>query len=84
MDDSFIIPVEYQGKELELEAQLLRMGYIYKIKVITGEGVEVIFEKDDEGNFRAILPDGADEKNRNNVDVYLLQAIAQTLTESLT
>ena len=83
MEDSFTIPVVYQGKELELEAQLLRMGYTYKIKVFTGDGVEVIFEKDDEGNFRAVLPAGTEEKIKNRMDIALLQQIAETLTESL-
>lgn len=54
MEDTFQIPLTYQGNELEFDAQLLHLGYINKIQVDVN-GVIVFLEKDDEGNYRAII-----------------------------
>ncbi len=75
MEDTVQIPVTYKGKELEFDAQLLHLGYINKIQVDVN-GVIVFLEKDDEGNYRAVL---ADMLNENKVDKELVKEIVQSL-----
>jgi hypothetical protein len=54
MEDEFILPVSFEGKELELPARLLRYGYTAKIEVEI-EGTPVVFEPDEERNWRAVM-----------------------------
>ena len=81
MGESFTLTIEHRGSEQQLEAQLLATGYTHKFIVLVN-GVEVFFERDEEGSYRAILP-GADEKTRQTIDRELLQKIADTLQTSL-
>ena len=53
---TFQIPITYRGKELQLDAQLLQLGYIRKIHVDVNSKI-VFIEKDDEGNYRAVRND---------------------------
>jgi hypothetical protein len=76
--ETFILPVEYNGKEFEFETSLQRFGYVYKFHVDVN-GKEIIFEPDEEKNFRAIIPFG--ESMDHETDVELLKAIAETLHE---
>lgn len=79
MDNRFEIPVTYAGKELEFTAELLQFGYIHKILVdVNGHMVSV--EKDDEGNYRAIL---VDLESENKVDKKLVKAIVESIEELL-
>jgi len=77
MDEPFEILVTYQNKQLSFTAILLRYGYTYRISVLVKDQ-EVLFEPDEERNYRAVinLHDGTE---RGNVDVGLLQAIAETI-----
>jgi hypothetical protein len=54
MDDHFILPVIFEGKDLELPARLLQHGYTVKIEVAI-EDIPVIFEPDEEQNWRAVM-----------------------------
>lgn len=75
MEETFQIPVIYQGKELEFDAQLLQLGFARKIQV--GVYGSIIFlEKDDEGNYRAVL---ADIQNESKVDKALVKVIVEAL-----
>ena len=80
MDELFDLPVSYKGIEILFPAELLVMGYVYKIKVDV-YGQEVLFEADEERNFRA-LSDPENPDNWNAIDRELLQAIAHSI-ESL-
>ena len=51
--ESLILPVTYKGKELEFPLQIVPQGYTYRFIVLI-ETVEVIFEQDEQGAFRAI------------------------------
>ncbi len=82
MDEPFVLEVEHNGKPLAFETRLLRLGYTYKLSVMVDE-IEIMFERDEEGGFRAIVPEGVDEKNKRTIDPSLLQAIAQTIQEGL-
>ncbi len=81
MDESFEIPVLYKNKEMSFPAKLIRLGYIYKF-LVDVNGTEVFFEKDDEGNYRAIVdPSNLDEGVKINAG--LLESIATSLEEIL-
>lgn len=81
MGDIFELTVEHNGKEQQLDAQLLVTGYTHKFLVVVN-GIEVVFERDEEGGYRALVPD-ADEKTMRKLDVSLLQKIADTLQANL-
>ena len=79
MMDLFELPVEYQGKEILFPAELLPMGFTHKIKV-TIEGTEILFEPDEERNYRAMIPD-AEIENRDRLNKPLLKQICNTLDQ---
>jgi hypothetical protein len=81
MEDSFEIPVMYQGEELEFTSKLLLQGYTFKI-LVDVNGNEVMFEPDEERNFRAMInPETTDHSK--SFDVELLKAIANALENLL-
>jgi hypothetical protein len=51
------IPVHYQGEEHNFEAELQVWQYGYRFLVAV-EGLELVFERDDSGDYRAIAPAG--------------------------
>jgi hypothetical protein len=79
MMDLFELPVDYNGKKLLLPAELLPMGFTHKIKV-TVEGVDVLFEPDEERNYRAMAID-TERVNMEKLDKNLLQVICLTLDQ---
>ena len=81
MDEPFLIPVTYKGKEYEFDAQLYTTTYQYRIEVLVNE-VPFSFERDDEGNFRAIAVT-PDDNRIQKIDSQLLQSIADSLQEIL-
>jgi hypothetical protein len=81
MDERFEIPVLYRGQECSFPATLRMRGYAQQFLVNVG-GIDVIFECDEEANYRALLEESQLEKNQK-LDVSLLKAIAQVL-ESVT
>lgn len=83
MEDPFIITVAYKGQDRDFEAELLQMGYIHKFHVIV-EGANIFFERDEEGNYRAILQEDPDEKGPRSSpiktpDGELLRLIAEKI-----
>jgi len=54
MDELFELPVDYKGREIILPGKLVRRGYSYRLH-ISVEEVDVVFEPDEERNFRAII-----------------------------
>ncbi len=77
--DIFELPVDYNGKELVFPAELLPMGFTHKIKV-TVEGVDILFEPDEERNYRAMAID-TERVNMEKLDKNLLQVICLTLDQ---
>lgn len=71
-----LLPVSYQGEDLEFEFDLQR-GYVTRVGVKVGEMV-VIFEPDEEGNYRALVT-LEDMAGSRRMSVGLLQAIASQL-----
>ncbi len=78
MDEPFDLPVEYQGRETMYPARLVKRGYSYKIHV-EADGQEVIFELDEERNFRAIF-ESADKKP---IRLEIVKAIGEALEKHL-
>jgi len=71
-----VYPVTYQNKELELEFDI-QQGYVTRVGVKIGETI-VIFEPDEEGNYRALVTLEEMAKAKE-LSVGLLQAIASQL-----
>lgn len=78
MDDYFNIPVQVDGKEREFEARLLFHGYIHRVEVIVDE-VPVLFEPDEERNYRALVSLEQLEGKGKNLKRNVLEAIAKVL-----
>jgi hypothetical protein len=77
MDEDFDLPVFYKGKEMHFPARLLTMGYIYKIEVDV-HGQAVLFERDEERNWRALI-DPPMVSKPGQTDIELLRIIGQTI-----
>jgi len=78
LEEPFFIPVSYKGKDLQFEATLQRRGYVYILAVDVYSTI-VSFEKDEEGNWRALIPP---EEKGKTPEGELLRTIAETI-ESL-
>jgi hypothetical protein len=75
MDEQIVIPVIFQDMELEFTATLQTWSYGFRF-IVDVEGTEVIFEKDDEGEYRALAASGQPIKPPK---VQLIAAIGQVL-----
>jgi hypothetical protein len=73
-EELFELPVEFGGSEVMLPARWVQMGYTYKIFVQVNDA-EVVFEPDEERNFRAIIEKDMDR----NLSPELIKAIGQSL-----
>ena len=82
MEEPFVLEVEHNGQPLQFETRMMRLGYTYKFSVMVDE-IEILFERDEEGGFRAIVPEGVDPKNRRGIDPSLLKSIADTIQAGL-
>lgn len=77
MDNSFEIPVIFNGKELLFKSRLVTFGYIHKFEVDV-DGEQIIFEPDEEGQYRAIsLP--SITKNNDIENIELIKKIAEVI-----
>jgi hypothetical protein len=81
MDEPFLIPVSYMGKELEYEGRLRIMGYLHKIE-INIDGIPVMFEPDEERNYRALVNHEQIDKSKH-LSAGLLETIATQLNSLL-
>ncbi len=77
MNEAFEIPVTYQGQGLSFPARLLVLGYIHKFQVDV-KGQEVLFEPDEERNYRAVVDPEKQQTDSSN-DVELLKTIAKAI-----
>lgn len=81
MDEDFELPFIFQGKEMSYPARLLQFGYLPRIEVDVDE-LKVLFEKDDEQNWRALIS-YEDMQANKKVSVELLKAIAEGIENVL-
>ncbi|MDR3678723.1 MAG: hypothetical protein P4L41_02080 [Flavipsychrobacter sp.] len=77
MLEGFELPVVYKGQEMEFGARLVISGYVYQFIIIVNDR-DLVFEKDDEGNYRVINYTPAISVH---VDTALLEAIIVSLKE---
>ena len=80
MSEDLTLELSYKGKELSLPIQLIRWGYIYRLQVTIND-TPVIFERDEERNWRAIIEETV--SHHKQPDVALLQAISKEIERSL-
>lgn len=78
MTDEFILPVIYKEEERNLAAQLVLQGYTHKFKVMVDQ-MEVFFEPDEEGHYRAVKMSWQNEQDLLKIDRNILQAIQEKL-----
>jgi hypothetical protein len=75
--DELVLPLVYEGEDLELPLKMYTYGYTFRVEVLIGEQA-VIFEPDEEGSYRALVGPEQVEKNKT-LSKGLLQAIAGAL-----
>jgi hypothetical protein len=79
MDEPLFLPVTFKGIEYQFEALLRRRGYVAVLE-INVHHVRVIFERDEQGDWRAIL---SEDQAGKTPDVELLRAIGETIEQIL-
>ncbi|MET3036695.1 hypothetical protein ABXT08_11365 [Chryseobacterium sp. NRRL B-14859] len=77
MEHQLELPVTYKGEELIFNGRLATFSYGYKLYVDV-YGNEVVFERDDEGNLRAIISDAS---TNPPVEKGLIEAIIELFNE---
>ena len=77
MEEEFELPVKYKGEELMFNAKLIVTGYTHKFSVDVN-GQIIIFEPDEERNYRAVI-NYSDLEKRKNVDIELLKEITKAI-----
>lgn len=81
MHEEFQLPVSFNNQDYEFTAKLLQYGYTIKLQVEI-EGQTVLYEPDEERNWRAVIP-YEEIPNAKVINPALLQAVA-TVIEGLT
>ncbi len=77
MDEDLTLPVSYKGGELSFLVKIIASGFGYRFAVLI-DGREVIFEKDDGGEYRAVMYN-AEQCDEAQPDLALLAAIAAVI-----
>ncbi|WP_312992151.1 hypothetical protein [Chryseobacterium flavum] len=80
MEHQFELPVIYKGKELLFNGRLATFSYGYKLSVNIHD-TDVVFERDDQGNLRAILPNIHDVSPAFPIEKELIEAIIEVFNE---
>jgi hypothetical protein len=78
MTDEFILTITYKQEQTDFKARLLLQGYVHKFRVMVDE-MEIFFEPDEEGHYRAVKMSWQDEKQIEKIDKNLLSVIAQKI-----
>jgi hypothetical protein len=81
MTEPIHITVPYKGIDKEFEIELQVTGYTHRIQVMVHD-IPVLFEPDEERQYRAVVPPEHAEAGRK-LDGALLQAIAEALVKEL-
>ena len=81
MTDHFTITVSLRGEERSFSTQWQPWGYTHRFTVDI-DGIQVFFEPDEEGQYRAMIAPEQDEKAVKAIDKGWLEAIQQTLQEA--
>lgn len=73
MNESFELPVQFKDKTILLPAELTIWGYSHRV-LVTWEGQVIIFEPDEERNYRAII-----ENAERPPALEMIRAIAESI-----
>ena len=76
MNEEFDLSVVFDNKQYHFKTKLLQFPLTHKFQVDVND-IEVLFEPDEERNYRAVLPENADDQKPP--DIELLKAIAGEL-----
>ncbi|WP_026632542.1 hypothetical protein [Dyadobacter alkalitolerans] len=76
MNEPIVLPVEYLGATIELPLTIITHGYTYQLQIDI-EGKKLVFEKDDQGEYRVI----DDANGPGHINKSLVLAILTTLRE---
>ena len=79
MKDSFDLPVVFNNKELVFPGRLLNYGYSSKIEIDI-DGTKVLFEPDEERNWRALIS-YEDVQANKKLNLELLKAVAGAIED---
>jgi hypothetical protein len=74
--DEFNLEILHNGELMLFPAKLLLMGYTHKIEVDVN-GIPVLFEPDEERNYRALVP----EEHRQKINTAILKALAGAIEQ---
>jgi hypothetical protein len=77
MLQEFELPVSYRGEERLFPAALQASRFNHQF-LVDVYGLEILFEPDEERNYRAMIDPELLDKNRK-IDAALLQAIAEAI-----
>ena len=77
MEDGLSIDVVVAGKEYTIETRLAAVGYTHRFYVLIN-GIEVMYEPDEERNYRAVL-NNADHAKVNDHDMALIKAVGEQI-----
>ena len=77
MGEQFELPVEYKGEEQFFKGVLNVYGYTHKFHVDVN-GQTIVFEPDEERNYRAVVNYDEVEKNKG-IDIELLWKITEAI-----
>jgi hypothetical protein len=80
MDESFDLPVTYKNEILHFKSKLLILGYTHRFQVNV-HGHEVLFEPDEERNYRAV--NYSSDREIHKIDIALLKAIIDSINTIL-
>ncbi|OYY02375.1 MAG: hypothetical protein B7Y76_05665 [Sphingobacteriia bacterium 35-40-5] len=79
MNEQFLLPLTHHGEEWNLSAEFQPRGFGYVIQV-TVHNQQILFERDEENNFRAMQTNGS-LSDLPKPDQVLLANIAATLQQ---
>jgi hypothetical protein len=80
MNEPFEIIVPYKGENLSFNARLIRYGYTHRI-IVSVSGTDVVFEPDEEKNYRALIDSADTAITDKQPEVDLLGVIAETIEQ---
>lgn len=77
MNENFLIEIEVGNLMYSFNCHLQAIGYTHKI-ITTLNGVEVVFEPDEERKYRAIMPNGSIDKLKKS-DIEAIRSLVTKL-----
>ncbi len=77
MEDEFNIDLELDGRQYSFSVKLAKSGYSFKFHVLI-DGIDVVYEPDEERNYRAILNESDSASIKRNT-VVLIKAVGEKI-----